>query len=162
VTAGMKAIIYPVKDLGQAKTLYGKLLGVAPDMDEAYYVGFSVGGQDVGLDPNGHSQGMTGPVGYWQVDDIEETLTLLPGRSQPRSAHERRGVSAGCGPHLHHAAGATVHRTPVGCVCVQRKPSPDSPMPGLSALIRRWTSSIGPQAPRSEFDNTTTSSRSAG
>jgi hypothetical protein len=46
-------------------------------MDKAYYVGFSVGGQDVGLDPHGHSKGMTGPVGYWHVDDIEESLKLL-------------------------------------------------------------------------------------
>ena len=47
------------------------------DMDEAYYVGFKVDGQDVGLDPNGHSRGMTGPVGYWHVDDINETLETL-------------------------------------------------------------------------------------
>lgn len=70
------AISAEVQDLAQAKKLYGKLLGVAPYMDEAYYVGFSVGGQDVGLDP-GHSQGMTGPVGYWHVDDINESLELL-------------------------------------------------------------------------------------
>ena len=77
MTSGMRTVIYPVKDLAQAKTLYGKLLGVAPIMDEAYYVGFSIGGQDVGLDPHGHSKGMTGPVGYWHVDDIEESLKLL-------------------------------------------------------------------------------------
>lgn len=46
-------------------------------MDEAYYVGFSIGGQDIGLDPNGHSQGMTGPVGYRHVDDIRESLKSL-------------------------------------------------------------------------------------
>ena len=46
-------------------------------MDEAYYVAFSVGGQDVGLDPHGHSQGMTGPVGYWHVDDIKKSMKLL-------------------------------------------------------------------------------------
>ena len=34
-------------------------------MDEPYYVGYKVAGQDVGLDHNGHSQGMTGPLGYW-------------------------------------------------------------------------------------------------
>jgi len=77
MTSGMKTVIYPVKDLAQAKTLYGKLLGVAPAMDETYYVGFRVGGQDVGLDPHGHSQGMTGPVGYWHVADIEASLKLL-------------------------------------------------------------------------------------
>jgi extradiol dioxygenase family protein len=61
MTSGMRTVIYPVKDLAQAKTLYGTLLGVEPDMDEAYYVGFSVGGQHVCLDPHGHSKGMTGP-----------------------------------------------------------------------------------------------------
>jgi predicted enzyme related to lactoylglutathione lyase len=73
----MKTVIYPVKDLGAAKTLYGRLLGVAPYMDESYYVGFCGAGQDVGLDPNGHRTGMTGPVGYWHVDDIEVSLSLL-------------------------------------------------------------------------------------
>ena len=46
-------------------------------MDEAYYVGFRVGDQDIGLDPNGHSQGMTGPVGYWHIDDIKKSLKAL-------------------------------------------------------------------------------------
>jgi predicted enzyme related to lactoylglutathione lyase len=73
----MRTIIYPMKDLAQAKNLYGKLLGVAPYADEAYYVGFKVGDQELGLDPNGHSQGMTGPIGYWEVDDIKESLELL-------------------------------------------------------------------------------------
>jgi predicted enzyme related to lactoylglutathione lyase len=77
MTSGLRTVIYPVKDLARAKALYGTLLGVAPYMDEAYYVGFNVGGQDVGLDPHGHSQGMTGPVGYWHVADIQESLKLL-------------------------------------------------------------------------------------
>jgi predicted enzyme related to lactoylglutathione lyase len=77
MTSGIRTFIYPVKDLAQAKTLYGQLLGVKPDLDEAYYVGFSVDGQHVGLDPHGHSQGMTGPVGYWHVDDIEKSLKAL-------------------------------------------------------------------------------------
>ena len=77
MTSGMRTILYPVKDLGAAKQLYGRLFGVAPTMDEAYYVGWNVDGQDVGLDPNGHSKGMTGPVGYWHVDDINESLSAL-------------------------------------------------------------------------------------
>ncbi len=77
MTSGIRTVIYPVKDLARAKTLYSKLSGVEPYADEAYYVGFRVGDQEVGLDPNGHSQGMTGPVGYWHVDDVEETLELL-------------------------------------------------------------------------------------
>jgi extradiol dioxygenase family protein len=64
MTEGIQAIIYPVKDLAKAKMLYSKILDVEPDLDESYYVNFNIGGQDVGLDPNGHGQGMTGPVGY--------------------------------------------------------------------------------------------------
>ena len=77
MTSGMKTVIYPVKDAGQAKELYSRLLGVAPYVDEPYYIGFSVEGQEIGLDPNGHSQGMTGPVGYYNVDDISKSLEQL-------------------------------------------------------------------------------------
>ncbi len=77
MTSGLETVIYPVKDLAGAKTLYGKLLGVAPSMDEAYLVQFDVAGQKVGLDPDGHSKGMTGPVGYWHVDDINESVKAL-------------------------------------------------------------------------------------
>ena len=77
MTTGMKTVIYPVNDIAAAKRLYGSLLGVPPSMDEVYYVGFEVDGQDIGLDPNGHSKGMTGPVGYWHVDDINESLEAL-------------------------------------------------------------------------------------
>lgn len=73
----MQTVIYPVKDLAQAKTVFAGLLGVEPLMDAPYYVGYRVGGVDVGLDPGGHSQGMTGPVAYWTVDDIEATLQRL-------------------------------------------------------------------------------------
>jgi predicted enzyme related to lactoylglutathione lyase len=74
---GIKTILYPVKDLAKAKPLYSALLGVEPIMDEAYYVGYRVGGQDIGLDPHGHENGMTGPVGYWHVDDIDGILKAL-------------------------------------------------------------------------------------
>jgi predicted enzyme related to lactoylglutathione lyase len=77
MASGIKTIIYPVKDLAQAKALYSKLVGVAPYADEPYYVGFIVGDQQIGLDPQGHSKGMTGPVSYWHVDDIEESLKQL-------------------------------------------------------------------------------------
>jgi predicted enzyme related to lactoylglutathione lyase len=73
----MKTIIYPVTDLAKAKSLYGELLGVEPYADEAYYVGFRVGEQEVGLDPHGHGKGMTGAVGYWHVDDINSSVKAL-------------------------------------------------------------------------------------
>jgi len=52
-------------------------LGVEPYVDSAYYVGFRVGDQEIGLDPNGHNKGMTGPIGYCQVDDIQKSLQVL-------------------------------------------------------------------------------------
>ena len=68
-----KAIIYPVKDLAAAKAL----LGAPPDQDAPYYVGWSIDGQDIGLNPHGFDQGMTGPVPYVDVADIEGRLDAL-------------------------------------------------------------------------------------
>ena len=75
--AGISTVIYPVKDLATAKELYGALLGVAPSVDEPYYVQFDPAGQQVGLDPNGHAKGMTAPVPYVLVDDLQAVLDRL-------------------------------------------------------------------------------------
>ncbi len=71
---GIKTVIYPVKDIGKAKAMFSKLLGIAPYADAAYYVGFKVGDQDIGLDPNGHKHGMTA---YYEVSDIKQSLQSL-------------------------------------------------------------------------------------
>ncbi|MFI0373361.1 VOC family protein [Actinomadura sp. 1N219] len=67
---GVKTIIFPVKDLDGAKRLLAVVAGGEPYMDEPYYVGFKIAGQDVGLDPNAHDKGLTHPTPYWHVDDI--------------------------------------------------------------------------------------------
>lgn len=77
MTAGLQTIIYPVSDLARAKAVFSALLETEPYADEPYYVGFKDAGQDVGLDPNGHSKGMTGPVPYWHVSDIRSRLAAL-------------------------------------------------------------------------------------
>jgi len=79
VTSGIRTVIYPVKDLAKSKELFGKLLGVAPYADTAYYVGFKVADQELGLSPApyGHSEGMTGPISYLHVDDIRASLQLI-------------------------------------------------------------------------------------
>lgn len=74
---GIQLFLYPVRDIARAKMLYRKLLGIEPYTDQTYYVGFRVGDQEIGLDPNGHNKGMTGPVGYWEVKDIKKSLRLL-------------------------------------------------------------------------------------
>ncbi|MGW0760365.1 VOC family protein [Streptomyces sp. NPDC002814] len=77
MTTGVNTIIYPVKDIARAKALFSALLEVEPYADGPYYVGFKAAGQDVGLDPNGHAKGMTGPVPYWTVTDIRARLAAL-------------------------------------------------------------------------------------
>lgn len=75
-TTGFQSIVYPVRDLEAAEAVYAALLG-QPHTDQPYYVGFNVDGQEVGLNPHGHQQGMTGPVGYWQVDDVTAAVEEL-------------------------------------------------------------------------------------
>ena len=74
-TEGIKTVLHPVSDLAAAKAVYTALLGVPPQNDESYYVGFEVAGQHIGLVPGGGHQGMTSPVAYWHVPDIEAKLT---------------------------------------------------------------------------------------
>ena len=73
-TEGAKIILHPVSDLTAAKAVYSALLGVEPQADSEYYVGYDVAGQHIGLVPGGGPQGMTSPVAYWKVADIEATL----------------------------------------------------------------------------------------
>jgi predicted enzyme related to lactoylglutathione lyase len=75
----MRTIIFPVQDISQAKQLFSQWLGTQPYMDQPYYVGFRLGDQEIGLDPNGHKQGLTGPVAYQVVDDIRGRVQSLTG-----------------------------------------------------------------------------------
>ena len=83
-TTGLQSIVYPV-DLEAAKAVYAALLG-QPHTDQPYYVGFNVDGQEIGLNPHGHQQGMTGPVGYWQVDDTAAVDALVAAAARPRAS----------------------------------------------------------------------------
>src|SRR5580704_16938639 len=71
-TMGIKTVLHPVSDLEKAKPVYTALLGVAPMADAPYYVGYEAAGQQIGLVPGGG--GMTSPVAYWHVADIEAKL----------------------------------------------------------------------------------------
>ncbi|MGV8083590.1 MAG: VOC family protein [Coriobacteriia bacterium] len=73
----VKTVIYPVSDLASAKALFSSLLGAQPTYDDPYYVGFQLGDQQIGLDPNGKQRGMTGATPFWEVDDIESMVAEL-------------------------------------------------------------------------------------
>ena len=92
-TQGVKTILHPVSDLEAAKKVYTALLGVAPSADSSYYVGYEAEGQHIGLVPNGGPQGMTAPVAYWHVPDIEAKLAEVTaaGASVNEPAHDVGG-----------------------------------------------------------------------
>jgi len=76
-TMGIKTVLHPVSDLAKAKEVYAALLGVEPTTEGDYYVGFEAEGQHIGLLPGGGPQGMTSPVAYWHVPDIEAKVAEL-------------------------------------------------------------------------------------
>jgi len=71
---GIKTVLHPVSDVEAAKAVYTALLGTPPQHDAPYYVGYDLEGQHIGLVPGGGPQGMTSPVAYWHVSDIEAKL----------------------------------------------------------------------------------------
>src|SRR5690242_6370165 len=73
-TQGAKTLLHPVSDLERAKPVYAALLGIQPQHDASYYVGYEAAGQHIGLVPGGGPQAMTSPVAYWHVSDIEAKL----------------------------------------------------------------------------------------
>lgn len=67
-------IVYPTKNLEKSKLLYTRVLGVDPYADQPYYVGYKVGGMELGLDPHAQTKGLSGPVTYVTVKDIKAAL----------------------------------------------------------------------------------------
>jgi len=72
---GLRTVIYPVKDLQQGKAWYSKLLGQEPYFDSDGYVGYAVGGFELGLVPSDQDAPPSGgPPAYWGVDDIDSAF----------------------------------------------------------------------------------------
>jgi len=92
-TQGIKTVLHPVSDLAAAKEVYSALLGMAPQHDAPYYVGYEAEGQHIGLVPGGGPQGMTSPVAYWHVADIEAKLAEVTaaGATVQEAAHDVGG-----------------------------------------------------------------------
>ncbi len=92
-TQGIKTVLHPVSNLEASKPIYAALVGIAPQTDSEYYVGFEAEGQQIGLVPGGGPQGMTSPVAYWHVDDIEAKLAEVTaaGATLHEPAHDVGG-----------------------------------------------------------------------
>jgi predicted enzyme related to lactoylglutathione lyase len=86
---GLRTAAYPAPDLARAKAWYTEALGIAPYFDQPFYVGFNIGGFELGLVPDAPlSTSPAGVVALWGVDDVAAECSRL------------------------HALGATVHEEP--------------------------------------------------
>ena len=72
---GLRTVIYPAPDLTATKEWFAQLLGIEPYFDEPFYVGFNVGGYELGLDPATAAE--VGARSYWGVRDADAALTRL-------------------------------------------------------------------------------------
>lgn len=89
---GLRTVIYPAPDLAASRAWFSELLGVQPYFDEPSYVGFTVAGYELALDPDGDVA--TGPITYWGVADARTALSrLLAAGATPRG--EVRDVGDG-------------------------------------------------------------------
>ncbi|HEV2803396.1 MAG TPA: VOC family protein [Chthoniobacterales bacterium] len=76
---GLRTVIYHAPDLAETKAWYAKVLGIEPYFDQPFYVGFNVGGYELGLDPDASSTpgGKSGAVVYWGVSNADASVRRL-------------------------------------------------------------------------------------
>ena len=73
---GLGTVIYHVPDVNRAKAWYSTAFQQQPYFDQPFYVGFNIGGYELGLDPNpkAGAPGRGGSVAYWRVDEIDRAV----------------------------------------------------------------------------------------
>lgn len=75
---GLRTVVYHADDLAKAKQWYTKVLGQEPYFDEPFYVGFNVGGYELGLDPDtSKTTGAGSAFAYWGVADCKAAYRRL-------------------------------------------------------------------------------------
>lgn len=97
---GLATVIYHVRDLDRAKAWYTAAFQQAPYFDQPFYVGFNIGGYELGLDPNpaGATPGPGGTVAYWRVDSIDDAIRefVAAGATLQHAAHDvGEGIKVG-------------------------------------------------------------------
>jgi predicted enzyme related to lactoylglutathione lyase len=76
VILGLRTVVYPAADLQAAKAWYSQVLQQQPYFDEPFYVGFAVGGFELGLIPDGEP-GIQGSQALWGVQDADVAFSRL-------------------------------------------------------------------------------------
>ena len=76
---GLRTVLYnPGADIEKAKNWYRTMLGLEPNFDQPFYVGFTVGGYELGLNPGApKSSSDSGALAYWGVPDIAKAHARL-------------------------------------------------------------------------------------
>jgi predicted enzyme related to lactoylglutathione lyase len=76
---GLRTAIYKVTDIKKAKAWYTKVLNTEPYFDEVFYVGFNVGGYELGLQPDETPSTVKADsvATYWGVNDVAKTYQML-------------------------------------------------------------------------------------
>ena len=76
---GLRTVIYHAPNLEKARAWYSSVLGLQPYFDQPFYVGYNVGGYELGLDPDASSTpgGNQGSVAYWGVNDAAASFERL-------------------------------------------------------------------------------------
>ncbi len=69
---GLRSLIYPTRDLDESKKWWTNFLGYDPYFDQPFYVGFNVGGYEIGLNPGGSME--QGPITYIGVESMAEAV----------------------------------------------------------------------------------------
>jgi len=72
---GLRSLIYPAPNLAESKAWWSKTLGKQPYFDDGGYVGFDLGGYELGL--NSFSESLKGPITYIGVENVDEAVTSL-------------------------------------------------------------------------------------
>jgi predicted enzyme related to lactoylglutathione lyase len=75
---GLRTVVYPAPALAEATAWYRQVLGVAPYFEQPFYVGFEVGGFELGLVPDGQA-GTGGATAYWGTPDLAAEVERLAG-----------------------------------------------------------------------------------
>lgn len=85
---GLRTAIYKVSDLEAAKAWYAAVFQIAPYFDEPFYVGFNVGGYELGLQPQEQASEAKSEavVAYWGVENIQAEFDRVVGLGA--TAHE--------------------------------------------------------------------------
>lgn len=76
---GLRTTIYMVPDIAKAKEWYRKAFQADPYFDTPFYVGFNIGGYELGLHPEDKPMGPRSDnvLSYWGVDDIQAEYKRL-------------------------------------------------------------------------------------